>query len=283
MKHIEGLLDKASIQTDHTINQAVRDELLATYSQAMNLPPHPERPSLGRRLVASKITRLAVAAAIAVAAFIGFSHVASPAVAWGEVVGRVEQATAFMFSLKTIVAGDSEQGTPPKAQAQWTIYLSQEHGFRMDITGQGPNAQPGTVSWYVPPQQDKITMVIPGEKKWVQMPYSAEYTKQEKDKDPADYIRRFMAKGYKEIGRKTVEGIEVEGIEVQDPPTEGGSLEKGVGRMWVDVKTQMPVRIEIEGLAGQQPVQWIMDFRWSEAIDPAVFEPNIPADYTSIQ
>jgi hypothetical protein len=220
-----------------------------------------------------------------VAAFVGFSHVAGPAVAWGEVVGRVERATAFMFSLKTLVAGDGEQASAPKVQAQWTIYLSQEHGFRMDITAQDGNTPGAVISWYVPPQQDKITMVIPGAKKWVQMPYSEEYARQarDKDKDPADYIRRFMAKGYKELGRETMEGVEVEGIEVQDPPTEGEALGSAVGRMWVDVKTQMPVRIEIEGLAGQRPVQWIMDFKWSAAVDPSVFEPNIGPDYTKAE
>ena len=138
------------------------------------------------------------------------------------------------------------------------------------------------VSWYVPPQQDKITMVIPGEKKWVEMPYSEEYAKQAKDKDPADYIRRFMAKGYKELGHKTIDGIDVEGIEVHDPPTEGEAMENAVGRMWVDVKSQMPIRIEIEGLAKAQPVQWIMDFRWSEAVDPALFVPDIGPDYTAV-
>ena len=229
------------------------------------------------------IAKSAIAAAIGIAAFVGISRIAAPAVAWGEVVGRVEKATAFMFSLKATVAGSGEQPSAPKVQAQWTIYLSPEHGFRMDITAQKGNA-PGTViSWYVPAQQDKITMVIPSHKQWMQMPYSEDYAKQQKDRDPADYIRRFMAKGYKELGRKTLDGVDVEGIEVQDPPTDGESLDSGVGRMWVDVKTEMPVRIEIEGLAHQQHVQWIMDFRWDAAVDPAVFVPNIADGYTRVE
>jgi outer membrane lipoprotein-sorting protein len=92
-----------------------------------------------------------------------------------------------------------------------------------------------------------------------------------------------MAKGYKELGRKTLDGIDVEGIEVQDPPTDGEPLDSAVGRMWVDVKTEMPVRIEIEGLAHQQHAQWIMDFRWDAAVDPSVFAPNIPDGYTRME
>ena len=185
-----------------------------------------------------------------------------------------------MFSLKMAVGKGETETAAPQVQTQWTIYASEEHGFRMDIAVQGPQGQGTTLSWYVGPQQDKITMVIPGEKKWVEMPYSEEYAKQGKDKDPADYIRRFMARGYKEIGRKSLDGIEVEGIEVQDPPTEGKSLDQAVGRMWVDVKTQMPVQIEIRGLAKGQHVQWIMDFQWDADVDPAMFVPDIPADYT---
>jgi hypothetical protein len=92
-----------------------------------------------------------------------------------------------------------------------------------------------------------------------------------------------MDRGYKEIGRKTLDGIEVEGIEVQDPPMDGESLEHAVGRMWVDMKTEMPVQIEIEGLAKGQRVQWIMGLRWDAAVNPAVFVPDIPDDYTRVE
>jgi outer membrane lipoprotein-sorting protein len=282
-RDIEGLLEKASIQTNHQVNQAVRDELLATFGQAMKIQPPVGRPGIRRKIMSSIITKSAIAAAIGIAAFIGISQISGPAVAWGQVVQHIEQAKAFMFSLKATVGEGETQPPVPQVQAQWTIYVSEEHGFRMDITAQGPQAKGTTVSWYVPPQQDKITMVIPGEKKWMQMPYSEEYAKQRKDKDPADYIRRFMAHGYKEIGRKALDGIEVEGIEVQDPPTDGESMENAVGRMWVDVKTVMPVQIEIDGLAKGQHVQWIMDLRWDAAVDPAVFVPDVPADYIRVE
>lgn len=279
-RDIEGLLEKASIKTNPKVNQAMQEELLASFSQAQEKQPPMGRPGIRSKIMTSIITKSAIAAAIGIAALIGVHQIASPSVAWGEVVRHVEQAKAFMFSLKTTVAEAGSQTPASQVQAQWTIYVSEKHGFRMDMTVQSPQTKSTTVSWYVPPQQDRITMVIPAEKKWVQMPYSEEYAKQQKDKDPAEYIRRFMAKGYTEIGRKNLDGIEVEGIEVQDPPTDGKPLENAVGRMWVDRKTEMPVQIEIDGLAKGQHVHWIMDLRWDAAIDPAVFVPDIPADYT---
>ncbi len=104
----------------------------------------------------------------------------------------------------------------------------------------------------------------------------------EEYKDPAEYIKRFLARPYKELGRSVIDGVEVEGIEVTDPPTDGDKLENAVGRMWVDVQTELPVRIEIEGTADSKTVHWLMEFQWSEAVPASVFEPNIPGDYTPL-
>ncbi len=140
------------------------------------------------------------------------------------------------------------------------------------------------ISWYVPPTEDTLTMVIPSEKKWSTTPLPPEQRGKmpEEYKDPADYLARFLARPIKELGRSVIDGVEVEGIEVTDPPTDGEKLENGVGRLWVDVQTELPVRIEIEGTADGAAVQWLMEFKWSEAVSPAVFEPNIPADYTPL-
>ncbi len=102
----------------------------------------------------------------------------------------------------------------------------------------------------------------------------------EEYEDPAEYIQRFLARPQKELGRSIIDGIEVEGIEVTDPPTKGGKLANGIGRMWVDVQTELPVRIEIEGTADGKIVRWLMEFKWSKAVPASVFEPNIPSDYT---
>ena len=121
--------DKASIKTNQQVNQAVQDELLATFGQAIVKQPPMGRPGIRSKLMTSIITKSAIAAAIGIAAFIGISQIASPAVAWGQVVQHVEQAKAFMFSLKTTVGEGETQPLSPQVQAQWTIYVSEEHGW----------------------------------------------------------------------------------------------------------------------------------------------------------
>jgi hypothetical protein len=222
-----------------------------------------------------------VAAAVVLAVLLGVNVIETPggsSIAWAQIPDRVARVDAFIFSL-TIQVGDGPSAAPTgQTTAQWVFYLSEEHGFRMDIGADG-----NFVSWYAAPEADTVITVIPGEKTWFEsaIPEDQRGKMPEEYKDPADYIGRFLDRPYKELGRSVIDGVAVEGIEVTDPPTDGEKLENAIGRMWVDGETELPVRIEIEGNAGTQTARWLMDFKWAEAVDPAVFEPNIPADYTS--
>lgn len=225
--------------------------------------------------------KLAVAAAVVLAVLLGLNVIDTPSgngVAWAQIPNHIASVDTFIFSLKIRVADNESAEPPEQTTAQWIFYLSEAYGFRMDIVGDG-----NFVSWYAAPEADTVITVIPAEKTWFESPLPEDQRGKmpEEYKDPADYIRRFVERPYKELGRSVIDGVAVEGIEVTNPPTDGEELENAVGRMWVEVETELPVRIEIEGEAEGHAVQWLMDFKWSEAVDPAVFEPNIPSDYTS--
>jgi outer membrane lipoprotein-sorting protein len=237
--------------------------------------------TMRRTIMTSSITKLAAAAAVVLAALLGLNIINTPggSVAWAQIPSHIEAIDTFMFRLTIGVRDPNGAQTPDKQKAQWTFYLSERYGFRMDIRGGD-----AVVSWYVPPTEDTLTMVIPGEKKWSQTPLPPEQRGKmpEEYKDPAEYLTRFLARPYKELGRSVIDGIEVKGIEVTDPPTDGEKLENGIGRLWVDAQTELPIRIEIEGTANGAAVQWLMEFKWAEAVDPASFEPNIPSGYTPL-
>ncbi len=247
-------------------------------------PRHKQQPlKIWRIIMKSRIIKLAAAAVIIIAVIVGINHlggtISGSSVAWGRIAENVRQIDTFMFSLSIKVTDSPTEKLPQQVHAKWRIYLSGQYGFRMDIY-----ANDKVVSWFVPAGSDTIITVIPDEKKWTKMPLSENQLQQaqQKEKDPREYIKRFVSRPYKQLGRATIDGIAVEGIEVNNPPTDGEPLENAVGRLWVDVTTQLPVRVEIEGTAEGNPVESIMDFRWSHAVDPSVFEPNIPPDYTSI-
>jgi hypothetical protein len=238
-------------------------------------------PVTRRTIMTSSITKLAAAAAVVLAALLGLNVINTPggSVAWAQIPSHIEAIDTFMFRLTLGVRGPEDANVAGEQGGQWTFYLSEQYGFRMDICGGDT-----VLSWYVPPTQDTLTMVIPAEKKWSQTPLPPEQRGKmpEEYKDPAEYLTKFLARPYKELGRSVIDGVEVEGIEVTDPPTDGEKLENGVGRLWVDVQTELPIRIEIEGTADGAAVRWLMEFKWSEAVDPALFEPNIPSDYVPL-
>ena len=271
--HVRQLHLRASDALDARVHAGI-DRALADQQQE-------NHPVTRRIIMAHPIIKLAAAAAVVLAGLLGLNVISLPhagGVAWAQIPDHIKAIDTFMFRLTIGVGADAAAKTAHGGQ--WTFYLSERYGFRMDIGGDGAAA----VSWYAPPEGDTLTMVIPAEKKWSRTPLPPDQRGKmpEQYKDPADYINRFLAHGYKELGKSVIDGIEVEGIEVTNPPTDGGALENGVGRMWVDAQTELPVRIELDGTAAGEPVQWLMEFKWGQAVDPAAFEPNIPSDYTPL-
>ncbi len=239
-------------------------------------------PTIGRAIMTSSFAKLAVAAVVVLAGLLGWNMLGGPhgsGVAWAAIPDHIKTIDTFMFRLTIDVHEKDNASASDKHTAQFTFYLSEQYGFRMDISGDGT-----MVSWYVPPESDTLTMVVPAEKKWSKTPLPPEQRGKmpEEYKDPAEYLQRFLARPHKELGRSVIDGVEVEGIEVTDPPTDKGMLANGIGRLWVDVQTELPVRIEIEGAAEGKSVRWLMEFQWSEAVPASVFEPNIPSDYTPL-
>jgi hypothetical protein len=273
-RRIKQLHLRASDALDERVHAAIDKTLADT--------PTTTSVAIGRTIMTSSFTKLAVAAAVILAGLFGLNILSIPpsgGVAWAAIPDRIKAVDPFMFRLTIGVQNQANADGSADHTAQFTFYLSEQYGFRMDISGDGT-----TVSWYVPPEADTITMVIPAEKRWSRSPLPPEQRGKmpEQYEDPAEYIQRFLARPSKELGRSVIDGVEVEGIEVTDPPTEKGKLVNGIGRLWVDVRTQLPVRIEIEGTADGATARWLMEFQWSEAVPASVFEPNIPSDYTSL-
>jgi hypothetical protein len=180
-----------------------------------------------------------------------------------------------MFGLTIEVSDPNSQDTTGQITAKWVVYLSEEYGFRMDI-----GANEDLVSWYVAPNVNEMILVIPGEKEFIKWPLPTDMSDKmpEEYRDPREYINQFMSQPYKKLGRSIIDGVWAEGIEVKDPPTNGESLESSVGQLWVDTETELPIQIKIEGKAQGKTVQWIMDFRWAEALNPNLFDPNSPTN-----
>ena len=93
-----------------------------------------------------------------------------------------------------------------------------------------------------------------------------------------------MAYEHKKLGRDRIDGMDVEGIEVYDPNlcTASFTVASLTAQLWVDVETSLPVllKAEIKGTKREKAILTAEKFQWNVKLDPSVFEPNIPEDYT---
>jgi hypothetical protein len=76
----------------------------------------------------------------------------------------------------------------------------------------------------------------------------------------------------------------VEGFQTTDPGYAGGIMGEVDVKIWVDVKTQLPVRSEMDMQILDEMHMHIVvdDFQWDVSVDASEFEPVVPDDYTSL-
>jgi len=224
-------------------------------------------------IMRNRIVQLAAVAAIIAVVSIGLYHLGvSPggaSVAWGDVSAQVKNAPTVTYKVH-LTMNDPQRG---QVVDESDVYVDQYQRCRVDSHVDG---QPYTIK-YLAPAHKTFVMVQPELKTYMEGTLSdMEAAEMLEQQDPRRFCPQVLAGEYSKLGRSEIDGIEVEGIEA---PLENQTL-----RLWVDVKTNWPVRIEVEGKVGRhQSSHMVLDhFQWDAGLDPALFEPNLPADYTPL-
>jgi outer membrane lipoprotein-sorting protein len=292
-KLIEGLKTTPSAQLDAKVNNAIDDALAQRKRIESACPEHSRRaqPNIGRIIMRSPITKLAAAAVIIIAVLAGIYVITgkAPAVtccAWAQIADKVEQIKTCAYRLHVRQTGGPLGQTGQQVEGK--VYISSDYGYRMETSLNGIPMQ----QMYMNPGEKAMIIVMPAQKKYMRMVLTDETLAKTKKQmqDPRDIITQFMSGQpgqYKELGKDTINGVEVKGIEVNNPPAVQGIYSDFTGRMWVDVATEYPVRMEIEGemKIGGQNINMIivMDgFEWGVELSPDLFKPDIPADFTTM-
>ena len=106
--------------------------------------------------------------------------------------------------------------------------------------------------------------------------------------DPQALIGLLLSREYRELGRKTVDGVVCEGMETTDASgwRSNFQIKSFVGRMWVSVETGYPVLLEAEVSAGEDGnlhlTSMADQFQWKVDFAKSKIEPEIPSDYECI-
>jgi hypothetical protein len=141
-------------------------------------------------------------------------------------------------------------------------------------------------TYFLPAEKVEID-VMPTEKQYRRKPLTDEDIEKRGGGDMRQTLKKCTAYKYKKLGRDTMDGKDVEGIEVYDPNlcTASFTVDSLVAQLWVDVETSLPVllKAEIRGVKGEKAILKAEQFQWNVELDPSIFEPNIPDDFTALE
>ncbi len=230
-----------------------------------------------------KIAAVAALVAVALGAWSLWSGTES-GVALADVLAKVQQVRAVMYRMdshtKVTMAGMG--ATEVNMEMTWLI--SDDYGMRLDTRSTDPTTrQVMEQQMYLQPEQKVMIMLDPAKKQYARMPLGEEVFKAKKKEtnDPRMMIQQLLGCQYTNLGTTVLNGIEVQGFQSTDPAFIGGKGDVDI-KVWVDVKTQFPFRVDM-ALKMSDEVETqstIRDFQWNVPVSAAEFTPVIPPDYT---
>ena len=298
--NINDLIKKLKLKASTDLDRRVHDDISKMLVEKESAV---KQPSIRKMIMRSPITKLVAAASVILVCAIGLSlwRGTESGIALADVLTRIEQVTGYAYQLSSTATKTKQQLTGSRTS---TVLVSKEHGIKMTITKSDPNSAQmlphhyaeGT-EWYVLPKSSSIVLVNHKEKTYnrtkfadgFELPfYKQEYC------EPRTIIKKILSCEHNSLGQSIIDGITVEGFRTTDLAYGGGffgeadsrqgELEKADVKLWVDVDTFLPIRVETDIVTKKKRYrirEVSYDFRWNIVINPNDFEPRKPSDYHS--
>jgi len=276
-ENIEKLVKNINIDTNAKKDKEILGEVVEAFEKSKVKKTSAMEQNIWRIIMKSRITKAAAAAVIIVAVILGLNITGGPEIAsvtWAEVIEKVEQIPALTFDMTVEISYPGDKNLSFQSEN----YVAGDYGTKSSIYMNGELF----VLKYRLPKKNLAYEIRPKDKTYIRIDLPVRQAAKGQDPDdPRTWLKMILSGDYTELGRDNINGVAVEGIECNRPEMTG---EDGVMRLWVDVETNLPVRIEVEmvGMEGGQmrPHKYVMEnFEWDVELDESVFEPNIPNDY----
>ena len=265
---------------------------------------HPIR-SVWRMIMKSPIAKLSIAAVVVIACLIGLSlwRTTGSGIALADVLARIEQVKACRNKSSLQRWSEKVTGEDPNKpydfeETHGTSLGSREYGSKSTWEQLDPNGGESTFDEsYALPQKRTWIFIDSKRKEYRRTEFDDVFAKQWQYSGPQKIFKEILKTKYESLGRSTIDGIEVEGFRSTDPNSVFGS-NKNFGqskrqvdqKLWVDVKTRLPVRFDsittyFDQMGNEKQYEHCVmhDFQWDVPVDAAEFEPPpIPDDYASL-
>ena len=247
-------------------------------------------PFVERMIKMKPIGKFAAAAIVIVGVSILFLFNSGPgSIALADVLDNIMQITTFSYKTKAImspVAG-APDSMPPGLESE--IIFSYDQGsltetFVLDAQG---NREKLVSQTYAILSEKSLINIIPERKKYIQVNITEERWEEvgKELANPRALLEQFLNSPYVELGESQMDGLQVIGFESTQIDLSTKEYARSTARIWVDTEARLPVRIELESFYDDGSLATEMtcyDFNWDVSVDPSIFVPVIPEDYTSL-
>ncbi|HNS23105.1 MAG TPA: hypothetical protein PKH24_21585 [Sedimentisphaerales bacterium] len=301
MKSAEDMKQRfrqSTLSVNQDRHEAIFAEILRVQEQSQETKPAGVRPMNWRRIMRSPSTKLGVAAAVLIACGIGLSlwQTTGSGIALADVLTRIEQVTGYAYQVSSTL-------TWQRITSKWTstVLVSKEDGIKMTVTASDYSNTTQKALLYrhavgdesfLLPRANSLIEVHHGEKTYMRHIYDGvklDYYKEQYN-DPHAIVKEMLNYKHTSLGHSVIDGVTVEGFQITDAAYGGaffvqadhlGDPDKVDVKLWVDVNTFLPVRLEEDVVTkeGARLRDVSYDFRWNVIVTPDDFKPNIPEDY----
>ena len=298
--NIEDILKNIGAEAVPDDLQKIARETSNDFSRSLRQARQPKRYILLEQIIKNPIRKLTAAAVIIIACVIGLSlwKTTSSEIVLADVLARTEQVKAVKYKTTFKVFG-SEDPNKLWANERHTMLTSQEYGWISTDEKRDPNGEEitGSIQYYYSYQKIREIQIDHTKKTYKRRVTDSQVQNErsQSQEDPLSYLKGFLKIKYESIGRSIIDDIEVAGFRTTDPNykykgprfTNVKEDPQYETKLWVDVKTLLPVRIEYltsdtyDGGKTRAFVQEVdHDFQWDIPIDASEFEaPPIPDGY----
>ena len=125
------------MSTNQDKHEAIFEKILNAQEQTNKREPESNRINLGRFIMKSPVSKIAIAAIVIIACIIGMTMFdKTSSVALGDVLAQIEKFQAYMYEMNANAQATQsvgEQTINTDMEMKGTILLSPEHGMKMDI------------------------------------------------------------------------------------------------------------------------------------------------------
>jgi len=292
-EEVYELMNRLRVTPRPEYDERVHGEIAKAIAELESASTAVQQPSIWRTIMKSRITRLAAAAVIVLAAILALNFFnKTSGIVWAEVVQRLGEIKTVSYKIAADIKG--MPGTPEGYTTHTTqdVIVSYEQGaVRIDSSLQVPGGTRRSQT-YILFEDSVVVTVIPDQKKYFKVTISDEQMQKmgEENGDPVTLLKALLEHKYTELGRKTIDGVAAWGIQVSDPKLgtkmgsfiSGGMFDETTVQLWVDQKHELPIRIQATGSSkdGRASMEMVYDnFQWDIKIEPARLKPEIPDDY----